>query len=635
MVTKVNICDSLSDGAQTASSTSSGYASHPSSNNNTDPAKLDEERRSDGNLELGHSSAVSTLLVSDSAVPGPVWPDSKDSNKVWSDPSKDSKTWPDSKVGTHGSLPLRAGHVASQIQKLNIQLNQHEETARVVRNREFVTSISVESEGREEEVVTGNIESKAFDDPVHYQNLDFHRGKGRDGGTGRSKVAIQSNSELAGRGHPLPGLTGRAWPGNSLNYTEKANLTKVPGMLKTPDIASDRCFGIRHKAMSPIGEEQEKDTRMNDSIVTNSLLMMTSHSPAETMTDSDRQRGPSSSSTIEVEKEERVGKGPRLDYLTKAVISSQHASTLSRAMNQAKRSFRGSRRSSLRSSSSTSKRRSLGKRRERSRASAAKHAGGGAEAMRELWERTGMKTNGRKLLIESEDEDHGKTNAGYQSDGSEVSVPRVKGIRKLPGPGHRKTGSQSSTTSYDSMAPRGARPKLIRSVSGESGQSVGWEVRGGHRLNGLPVVDLDSVQMEGDSDGSTKHVRFSAKTRYSQFHNEDNSPLAKGGRQGQTDMWDRYYGTLDPSQLEAGFAPARSVRNSGQKKALPPGISSDLVMERITTGLLRRKERKRRGLRCFCKTFCFLLLLTSFLLVIVAVSIFLSRGRNYFGSLEV
>merc|ERR1719278_676876 len=587
MVTKVNVCDSLSDGAQTTSSTSSGYASHPSSNNNTEPAKLDVERSS-GNLEVGGSSTVSTLLVSDSAVPGPVWPDSKDSSKVWSDPNNDkSKAWPDSKVGTHGSLPLRAGHVASQIQKLNIQLNQ-QETARVVRSREFVTSISVESEDREEEVVTGNVEP--LEETVVYQNVDFHREKGRDERT-RGRTAVQASSELATRGgQPLPGLTGRAWPGSSLNYTEKSNLTKVPGMLKTkvpgmlktPDVlASDRCFGIRHKAMSPIGEEHEKDTRMNDSIVTNSLLMMTSHSPADTMTDSDKRRGPSSSSTLEVEKDERVGKGPRLDYFTKAVISSQHASTLSRAMNQAKRSFRGSRRSSLRSSSSTSKRRSLGRRRERSRASAARHPGGGAEAMRELWERTGMKTNGRKLLIESEDEEQlqGKTNAGYQSDGSEVSVPRVRGIRKLPalGPslGHRKTGSQSSTTSYDSVVgSRGGRAKLVRSVSGESsGPSVGWEVRGGQRLNGLPVVDLDSVQMEGDSDGSTKHVRFSAKTRYSQFHNEDNSPLAKGGRQAQTEMWDRYYGTLDPSQLEAGFGPARSARNCNQKKVLAPGIS--------------------------------------------------------------
>merc|ERR1719150_2808335 len=73
MVTKVNIssttniCDSLSDGAQTTSSTSSGYASHPSSNNNAEPAKFDVERSS-GNLEVGGSSTVSTLLISDSAV---------------------------------------------------------------------------------------------------------------------------------------------------------------------------------------------------------------------------------------------------------------------------------------------------------------------------------------------------------------------------------------------------------------------------------------------------------------------------------------------------------------------------------------------------------------------------------------
>ena len=101
-----------------------------------------------GNLEFGGGSTVSTLVVSDSAVPGPVWPDSKDSSskpwsdlknsstKPWSDPKNDSKAWPDSKVGTHGSLPLRAGHVASQIQKLNIQLNQ-QESARVVRSREL------------------------------------------------------------------------------------------------------------------------------------------------------------------------------------------------------------------------------------------------------------------------------------------------------------------------------------------------------------------------------------------------------------------------------------------------------------------------------------------------------------------
>ena len=150
-------------------------------------------------------------------------------------------------------------------------------------------------------------------------------------------------------------------------------------------------------------------------------------------------------------------------------------------------------------------------------------------------------------------------------------------------------------------------------------------MQGGSRHHGLPVVDLDTVQLDGDSDSSTKHVRFSARTAYSQL---------QASHTVQHGLWDRYYGTPDPRNVEAGLAVARTARNCG-KTRLAPNISSDMVMERITTGLVRRKERKRRGLRCFCKTFCFLLLLTSFLLVIVAVSIFLSRGRNYFGSLTV
>jgi len=604
MVTKLNICDSLSDGAQTASSTSSGYASQPSTT--PDPVKAEAGCDESEESRVSGEPASPGGESPEAGVPGPVWPDTR--------------------AGTHGSLPLKAGNVARKIQKLNIQLNQ-QESARIVRKPDYVTSISVESDDREEEVVTGGVALSEGSDHVLYQNVPFHMEghSAREGADSqsRNKIKIRSNPELVPAPQPLPGLTGRAWPGTSLNYSERANLTQVPAMLRTPDRGSDRCFGIRHKAMSPIGEELEKDTRMNDSIVTSSLLMMTSLSGSTSGTD---KRKDGSGGAVETDQEEGTSTGPRLDYMTKAVIRSQHASTLSRAMNQAKRSFRGSRRS-LRST--TSKRRNLGTRRERSRASAGK-AGGGAEAMRELWERTGMKTNGRKLLIESEDEEEGKVNDGYQSDGSEVSVPRVKGIRKLPA-GHRKTGSQSSTTSYDSLAPRASRPVLVRSTSTESTNSAGWEVRGGQRLNGLRVVDLDTVQVDGDSDGSTKHVRFSARTRYSQFKNDE---PAKGGRQAQAGVWDRYYGTTDPRQLEAGLAAARTSRNCGQRKAAT-NIGSDMVMERLTSGILRRKERKRRGLRCFCKTFCFLLLLTSFLLVIVAVSIFLSRGRNYFGSLEV
>ena len=46
---------------------------------------------------------------------------------------------------------------------------------------------------------------------------------------------------------------------------------------------------------------------------------------------------------------------------------------------------------------------------------------------------------------------------------------------------------------------------------------------------------------------------------------------------------------------------------------------------------LGRKERKRRLGVLFCKSTCFLLLVASFILLIVAVSVFLSKGKNHFG----
>ena len=46
---------------------------------------------------------------------------------------------------------------------------------------------------------------------------------------------------------------------------------------------------------------------------------------------------------------------------------------------------------------------------------------------------------------------------------------------------------------------------------------------------------------------------------------------------------------------------------------------------------LGRKERKRGTGIIFCKSLCFILLLASFILVIVAVSVFLSKGKSHFG----
>jgi hypothetical protein len=49
--------------------------------------------------------------------------------------------------------------------------------------------------------------------------------------------------------------------------------------------------------------------------------------------------------------------------------------------------------------------------------------------------------------------------------------------------------------------------------------------------------------------------------------------------------------------------------------------------------LLKRRERRRRRLKTCCKALCLFLLLATFLLVIVAVSIFLTKGKNHFGSM--
>ena len=60
-------------------------------------------------------------------------------------------------------------------------------------------------------------------------------------------------------------------------------------------------------------------------------------------------------------------------------------------------------------------------------------------------------------------------------------------------------------------------------------------------------------------------------------------------------------------------------------------MGSSLTLGEWGKAQLGREERKRRAAVVVCKSLCFLLLLTTFILVIVAVSVFLSKGRNHFG----
>lgn len=682
VVTNLDISDSMSDEPETISSggasCSSGYGSNPTT---MGPLNRKEEQKN----ESQELHVTKTLLNSFAQVEtskktnhDAKTAENREESEVEHSTATEIPTpvWPELEPNLRGSLPLNSGHVADQIQRLNVILLQE---PKITRHRDFVTSISVESEQTEDNVtdltttsmgknnksdtLSRSKETKprrnSLGNQVIYQNINptkqslilgvIESNQGSNNSSirkAKNKVKIKKNVNYV-KHVDTSTARERVWPGNNRNYTERSNMTRIPAMLTTPEI-TDRCFGIRHKIMSPIGEDAEKDTRMHDSIVTNSLLMMTSFSPTDS-SDSEKQK------EVEVVHQDKEDTKTRIDELTRAVIKNKHASTLSRAVTHARRSFRGSKRS-LRSSKRRSVRKTKDPRggsRAGSRAGSLR-AGSGVEAVRELWERTGMKTNGRKLLIESEDEgtndipklsNPGHFNKGYESDGSEVSVPRMKGIRKLPETGHRNSGSQSSTTSYDSV-PR-SRPRLVRNISDDSGD-MKWEVHGIARMNGLDVVDLDTIHMENDSDNSSKHVRFSSRTRYtpanSKFQSDHltnslSSRLVSRIGVGELDrgkqshgMWERYYGSTDPSRMEAGLGPSRIQRNCDQRKSTST-LSSDLTMDHIKSGLLRKKEKKRKKLRCFCKMFCFLLLLSSFLLVIVAVSIFLTKGKNYFGAL--
>ena len=121
------------------------------------------------------------------------------------------------------------------------------------------------------------------------------------------------------------------------------------------------------------------------------------------------------------------------------------------------------------------------------------------EAVKDLWEKSGMKTNGRKLLIDSEDEGRlnpgeGQHNLGYESDLSELSVPRLGPL--VGGRRVRRNGSQSSSTTLESGDGPNSKPRLVRSDTGGS-----WELRGAAGDS----VDLDRVNLEDETD--SRHVR--------------------------------------------------------------------------------------------------------------------------------
>jgi len=330
------------------------------------------------------------------------------------------------------------------------------------------------------------------------------------------------------------------------------------------------------------GRDHDRDTRQQDSIVTHSLLMMMNN----TMTVS----GTSGSSSITKPRSTS-------DQPDSPTGAKQSSGGVTKAFNNARRSFRNVNRS-LRNSSRKIARRG------KSRKGTAGSGGGGSksgslrsagsvEAVRELWSKTGMRTNGRKLLIEPSKSDNDFVNDAFESDdNSQVSVPRERVNRNFPKE-RQETRRQTSSSSSSSEDIARTRHKVLRAKQDAA------------NADQIHVEKIEN--MDRNIVNPSKHVRFN-------HNNFTHTALRNNAREDRNVLWDKYYGATDPALLEAGLA---------------SNFTIDLTRNRA----LKKTEKRRKNLHCCCKISCFLILLVSFLLVIITVTFFLTKGKKYFGAL--
>eukprot|EP00095_Tigriopus_kingsejongensis_P004836 maker-scaffold713_size108309-snap-gene-0.12 protein:Tk04836 transcript:maker-scaffold713_size108309-snap-gene-0.12-mRNA-1 annotation:"hypothetical protein L798_06166" len=328
----------------------------------------------------------------------------------------------------------------------------------------------------------------------------------------------------------------------------------------------------RSKPLSPIHENYVfHEAGPNDSIVTESLLQLTSFNPTESNRSSSEITSRLEVYDVEGDDEAicppsgMLRKNEDMDNvireLTQAVIKSRNRSTLTKAMGSRLSNPQSSmRRTYLRNSIRTLRSISRGQ---------------GKEVMRDLWQKSGMKTNGRKLLPDSlsegESQDLGGARAKYH---------RKRG-RKVP---KRNSSVGSSSTSSNSTVSEGyqspsARQQLSSGIYAEvyKTSSQNSSVRKafdrglihGYAPGANPdeiLEDLDSISV---SESDPRQVRFSqevvdnegAKDRLvydfvprtspsrardrndviidvARLNERDGYPTQTGG----APLWERYYG---------------------------------------------------------------------------------------------
>lgn len=178
--------------------------------------------------------------------------------------------------------------------------------------------------------------------------------------------------------------------------------------------------------LSPIGEVPN-DSKFEDSIVTESLLQLTSFN---------------SKANLENEAHEDINDDENEDQLkedmdkviaelTQAVMKSKNVTTLTRAMNKNSSSLSRSTSDRLRSSLKLLKK------------------ARGIDAVKDLWQQSGMKTNGRKLLTDSLSEEDEKSNHYF----NRKQPKRLKTTSKKHETLTAKLSSSSSAGSEETSPP--------------------------------------------------------------------------------------------------------------------------------------------------------------------------------------
>jgi hypothetical protein len=415
---------------------------------------------------------------------------------------------------------------------------------------------------------------------------------------------------------------------------------------------ANHCFNIRHQPVLPAEQEVEEEAeRGHDSIVTSSLLQLTSFatSTATTTTNAtlsnsskgvqrNRPRRRLAAGGLEKVEESPRGVGTRAGKRGTVRPSLSSDSTASTAT------------TTTTASSAAGNSRPRGTRSAKLR-SQKQHGDERRQKMRHLWEQSGMKTNGRKLLLDSEDDEYrgGQDNLAFDSDeedddddnddddddSSLVSLPQVAHKQYPTRYGRRRRHSGSSSTmtvtSYESERSQVRAGRLRAAKTSTSAKQQ--------------LTDTDTADMASQ----TKQVRFIRESHRSGGNNNNNNnnnrllydKVNPTVWVGSRKIYESYYGTTALSGV-GGFKSAGGAASGGSYPQLLShgsragsltGSGFTLVEGDRRGSQLKRRERRRRRMKTCCKAMCLFLLLATFLLVIVAVSIFLTKGKNHFGSM--